>query len=370
MKCNRCVLDDTVPDISYDQQGVCNYCTDYLKKRSFILRNGNELHDLLIRIKKRNTRYDCIVGISGGLDSSFLLYTAVELGLRPLAVHVDTGWNTETAVKNIESLTKCLGVDLKTFVLDWEQFKQVQISFLRSGVVDIEIPTDHYYLAALYKTASELNIKYLLTGNNFSSEGIMPSGWMHNKGDTLNMVDIYRKFGNRTAINKLPTLTLTRRFYYYNIKRIENIFFLNYIDYNRENAKNILVRETLWTPHLVKHGESVFTRFYHRYILPNRFNIDIRKAHLSAMICTGQLTRAEALKIIETEYVDADIITHDLQYVLKKLSLTEFEFYAMMAQSVKSHFEFKSEIRIKEFYNSLLKLPFRFDYFLKTSNRH
>jgi N-acetyl sugar amidotransferase len=370
MKCNRCVLDDSVPEITYDKYGFCNYCCDYLSRKNFILKNKSDLDQLVNKITRKRSRYNCIVGISGGLDSSFLLYTAVKLGLKPLAVHVDTGWNTEIAVRNIQNLTRELNVDLKTFVLDWEQFKQLQISFLRSGVVDIEIPTDHYYLAALYKTASDLNIRYILTGNNFSSEGIMPSGWTHNKGDTLNMIDIYKKFGNKAAINKLPTLTLIKRFYYYNIKKIENIFLLNYTGYNREEAKRSLLKNTGWTEHPVKHGESIFTRFYHRYILPNRFNIDIRKAHLSAMICTNQVTRAEALRIIETDKIDLEIINEDRKYVLKKLGLTEFEFYAMMAQSVKSHFDFRSEIRIKQMYNSLLKMPFKLDYVLKISNRH
>ena len=370
MKCNRCVLDDTVPFISYDKDGFCNHCTEYLKKRSFILQDNTALLKLITRIKKSKQKYNCIVGISGGLDSSYLLYSAVKLGLNPIAVHVDTGWNTERAVKNIEVLTKDLQVDLKTFVLDWEQFKELQISFLRSGVIDIEIPTDHYYLAALYKTAAELNICYILTGNNFSSEGIMPATWTHNKGDTRNMLDIFKKYGNKSSIHKLPTLTLSKRFYYYNIKKIQNTFMLNYLNYNREKAKRQLLSDTSWKEYPVKHGESVFTRFYHRYILPNRFNIDIRKAHLSAMICANQITREEALLIIKNEKIDNDLINQDKEYVLKKLNITEFEFYAMMAQSIKSHFDFKSEIKIKEWYNLFLQMPIGLNRFLKISNRH
>lgn len=370
MKCNTCVLDDTVPGITFDSNGNCNYCSDYLIRKSNIFKSEKELHILLDKLQLKKKKYNCIVGISGGLDSSFLLYKCVKLGLTPLAVHVDTGWNTERAVQNIESLTRELNVDLETFVLDWEQFKQVQIAFLRSGVVDIEIPTDHYYLAALYKTASQHNIKYIFTGNNFSSEGIMPEGWTHNKGDTLNMIDIYKKFGNGSSIANLPTLTLTKRFYYYNLKKIENVFLLNYLEYNREKAMEELIKETSWRIHPMKHGESIFTRFYHRYILPYRFKIDIRKAHLSAMICSNQITREEALCILKNERLQQDIIDNDLAYVLKKLNLSEFEFYAMMAQPVKSHFDFKSEIQIKKIYNYLISLPFGFNFFLRTSNRH
>lgn len=370
MRCKRCVLDDTVPNIYYDEQGCCNYCTDFLKKKSSVLHDAAALANLVRKIKRSNAKYNCIVGISGGLDSSYLLYSAVKAGLKPLAVHIDTGWNTETAVSNIERLTKELKVDLKTYVLDWEQFKQVQIAFLRSGVIDIEIPTDHYYLAALYKIASDNNLHFILTGNNFSSEGIMPEGWNHNKGDTKNMLDIYKKYGNNSSINKLPTLTLAKRFYYYNIKKIENVFFLNYIDYNRDKAKLILEKETSWIAYPVKHGESVFTRFYHRYILPNRFNVDIRKAHLSAMICNNQTERSEALEILNHEKIDDNLINEDKNYVLKKLGLSEFEFFAMMAQSVKSHFDFKSELKIKALYNSLINMPIGLHYLLKISNRH
>jgi hypothetical protein len=236
-------------------------------------------------------------------------------------------------------------------------------------VIDIEFPTDHYYLSALYKMANDLGIRYILTGNNYASEGIMPSCWIHNKGDTLNMLDIYKKYGNNTSISRLPTLTLRRKFYYYNIKKIENIFLLNYLNYNREEAKDLLIKEIGWKEYPVKHGESVFTRFYHRYILPERFKVDYRKAHLSSLICNAQITREAAKKLLESEIVDKELLKNDKAFVLKKLSISESEFGSYMRLPQRDHFEFKSEIKIKNFYNVLIR-SMKLNGILKISNRH
>ncbi|MBS1646877.1 MAG: N-acetyl sugar amidotransferase [Bacteroidetes bacterium] len=369
MECKRCVLDTTVSDIQFYEDGFCNYCTDYLTKRSIILKESNELKILLRTFKLINQKYNCIVGVSGGLDSSFLLYKTVELGLKPLAVHIDTGWNTEISFNNILAITTKLNVDLKIFTLDWDQFKELQIAYLKSGVIDIEFPTDHYYLSALYKVASDLNIKHIITGNNYVSEGIMPNCWIHNKGDAMNMLDIYKVFGSNTSLHKLPTLTLIKKFYYYNIKKIENIFLLNYLSYHRDEAKKILTKECNWKEYPIKHGESIFTRFYQRYILPKRFNIDIRKAHLSSLICNNQITKKEALKILETDIIDETLLKNDKDFILKKLELSQEDFDKMMASPINSHFNFKSEIKIKKIYNTLTK-AFLFRHFLKISNRH
>ncbi|MGZ3865971.1 MAG: N-acetyl sugar amidotransferase [Bacteroidia bacterium] len=369
MVCKRCVLDDTVQDIQFDKNGYCNYCTDYLRKKKSILKGSNELEEILSKLKNSKGKYNCIVGVSGGLDSSFLLYKTIKLGLKPLAVHIDTGWNTEVSVNNIDALTKKFNIDLKTHVLDWEQFKKLQISYLKAGVIDLEFPTDHYYLAGLYKISNDLNIRYILTGNNYVSEGIMPSCWIHNKGDTLNMLDIHDKFGDKTSLNKLPTITLAKRFYYYNIKRIENIFLLNYLSYDRKNAKEILKKECNWREYPVKHGESIFTRFYHRYILPTRFKVDYRKAHLSSLICNSQITREEALIQLESPIIETELLETDKAYVLKKLNIPDSEFAQIMNLPERKHLDFKSEIKIKKVYNDCIDF-LRLKYFLKTSNRH
>lgn len=369
MVCKRCVLDNTVSEIQFDENGFCNYCTEYLSRKHAILKGSDELNKVLAKLKVSKKKYSCIVGVSGGLNSSFLLYKSVTLGLNPLAIHIDTGWNTEVSVNNIETLTKKLNVDLKTFVLDWEQFKKLQISYLKAGVIDVEFPTDHYYLSALYKMADDLNIKYILTGNNYISEWIMPSCWIHNKGDTLNMLDIYKNFGDKTPLNNLPTMSLFKRFYYYNVKKIENIFLLNYLNYNRAEAKKTLMSDCDWKEYPVKHGESIFTRFYQRYILPNRFKVDYRKAHLSSLVCNSQISRAEALNNLESKILEDDLLESDKAYVLKKLNLPEVDFDNFMRLPVRSHLDFKSEIKIKKTYNFLIN-SLKLNRLLKTSNRH
>lgn len=207
--CSNCVLDGTVEDISFDENGLCNYCQEYSEKQKKNIFSETALRLLVANLRKKKGKYDCIVGISGGLDSSFLLHTVKELGLRPLAVHCDSGWNSESATANIETLTKKLDVDLHTFVVNWQEFKELQRAYLRSGVIDLEFPTDHIYIAALFSVAEKMKIKTIFTGNNLWSEGIMPACWIHNKGDTLNMTDIYRRNGQK-PLKLLPLMSLKR----------------------------------------------------------------------------------------------------------------------------------------------------------------
>ncbi|MCC6369729.1 MAG: N-acetyl sugar amidotransferase [Bacteroidia bacterium] len=361
-------MDSSVIDIRFDKNGVCNYCTEYLAKKPNVLPQKNQLDIVLKKLSVKKNKGRCIVGVSGGLDSSYLLYKCVALGLNPIAVHIDTGWNTETSAHNLESLTQQLGVPLKTYVLNWNEFRKLQVAYLKAGVIDVEFPTDHYYVAGLYKMADELNIRYILTGNNFISEGIMPECWIHNKGDTANMLDIYKKHDDGTRLNRLPTMTLFKRFYYYNLRRIETVFFLNYFDYNREEAKKILLTETGWKEPPAKHGESVFTRFYHRYIMPVKFNADIRKAHLSSLICNDQISRQSALEILAQKNPYEALMKNDKPYVLKKLGLNESEFDAWMKQPIVPHSNFKTETGIKRIYNTLSRI-YGFRTFLKISNR-
>lgn len=368
MICTRCILDDSVADIRFDEHGVCNYCTAHISKKHSVLKNESQLNALLKKLKPAGSKNHCIVGVSGGLDSSFLLYKAVTLGLNPIAVHVDTGWNTETSVYNIETLTRKLNVKLETLVLNWEQFSDLQLAYLKAGVIDMEFPTDHYYLAALYKMASKLGVRYILTGNNYTSEGIMPDCWIHNKGDTTNMLDIYKKFGSGRSLNRLPTMTLWKKFYYYNLLRIENVFLLNYFDYDREQAKATLIKNLGWREHPVKHGETIYTRFYQRYILPVKFKVDIRRAHLSALICNGQLTRQEALDIIENQNAPAETACLDKMFVLKKLGISDEVFVGLMNAPTRQHSEFRSDSKIKAVYNKLVK-TYGFGWLLKISNR-
>lgn len=369
MTCTHCLLDDSVSDITFDATGQCHYCKNYLVRKRTILQDPQALAALKKELQQPQQRYDCIVGVSGGLDSSYLLVQAVKHGWKPLAVHVDTGWNTELSVRNIEQLTKNLQVDLMTYVLDWEQFKQLQIAYLRAGVIDLEFPTDHYYLSALYKVAADKGITTLFTGNNYVSEGIMPDCWIHNKGDTMNMLDIFKQHGNGSSLSHLPTLTLWRKFYYYNVLRIRNVFLLNYLNYDREQAKHELTQHHHWQAYPVKHGESVFTRFYHRYMLPKRFKVDYRKAHLSSLICNQQLTREQGLQALTLPIADEQWLEEDKNYVLKKLGLSLDEFNQLMVQPIMPHAHFRSEMKIKRLYNTM-RHSWPLNRLLQISNRH
>ena len=304
--CTRCIMDSTVPDIRFDEKGICNYCTKYFEVMDKLYIDEVQKERVLERIvdeikeKGRGKDYDSILGVSGGLDSSYLLYRAVKLGLRPLAVHLDNGWDSELSISNIEKLVKTLNVDLYTHVIDWEEFKDLEIAFFKANVVDIEMLTDHAIVATLYETALRRKIKYILAGTNMANEGIrIPRGWSHSKLDLRNIRSIYGKYGNRKKLNTFPTIGLTRYFKYRFIDGIKWVSLLDYLTYDWDEAIHILNKEINWRKYEKKHYESIFTRFYQGYILPKKFNVDKRKVHYSTLICSGQMTRDRACRINE-----------------------------------------------------------------------
>lgn len=346
--CQRCIMDNSNdPDISFDLNGYCNYCTSYY---NFIANEDNvknysieKLLPIIEKIKKdkRKKKYDCIVGISGGTDSAYLVYKLVELGLTPLAVHYDNGWNTETATKNIEMLLKKLNVDLYTYVNDWEEFKDLQLSFFKAGVIDIELLTDQAIIALLYKAAVKFKTKYIFTGHNTSTEFILPKHWYHWKLDALNIKSIHKKFGTKKIIT-FPIITYWEQYYHSKFRKTQMITLLNYIPYDKNEAKKILSEQFNWKDYGAKHNESVFTRFYQNYILPVKFNVDKRKAHLSSLICSGQITRQEALEEMKIKPWESPQTLDDKKYVIKKLEISEEEFDKWMKETPKSHFDYPS----------------------------
>jgi len=322
--CSRCVMDTDIPEIEFDINGECNYCKLY-DELDFEYPINNErseriLNDLISKIKKDgvNKEYDSIVGLSGGTDSCYTLYKAKELGLRPLAVHFDNGWNSETAVNNIKIVTKALNVDLYTYVVDWEEFKDLQLSFLKAAVPDVELPTDWGIHGCLYKVATENNVRYILTGITFRAEGNMPSGWAYADGKYIQSVQ--KTFGKK-SLKTFPQMTLNRMLYYLFIKKIKLIRFLNYFDYSKQEAKNILGRELGWIDYGGHHYESVFTRFYQSYISPVKYKMERRKVSLSAQVRSGHITREEALEILKNNsYIDK-LLKDDKIYIAKKFGL-------------------------------------------------
>jgi N-acetyl sugar amidotransferase len=336
------------PLIHINEKGVCNYCLRYDELfQEHVIENPekrvNELNSLLKKIKTNKSKkgYDCIIGISGGVDSCYVAYLAKSNGLNPLLIHFDNGWNSSLANQNIHSLVKKMNIDLYTYVVDWEEFKDIQLSFIKASVVDIELVTDFGIVACLYNLANKFGVKYILSGHNVSSEGALPSQWVHWKSDFLNIKDIHKKHGE-IKIKTFPKMTYFRKAFYVQFKKIKIIPILNYYEYDKEKSKSFLISEYGWKDYGGKHYESIFTRFYQAYILPKKFNIDKRKAHLSALICSNQISKKEALKILESKAFNYNGVKEDYLYVIKKFGFSEDEFEKIMLEKPKKHTDFKS----------------------------
>lgn len=348
---------DTVGDdtIVFDKEGHCNYCNDYFEQQAKKNKSPQdlkpELDALIKRIKSEQSKskYDCIVGVSGGADSMYAVHLLAAFGLRPLVVHYDNGWDSELAVKNIEVVVNKLGLDLSTYVNDWEEFKDIQLSFMKASVIDIELVTDQAIMATLYKQSQKHKIAHVFTGHNSSTESILPKHWYHWKLDGLNIKAIHKKFGTH-KITTYPIVSYFDQYYLNKTKRIELHSLLNYVEYNKSKAKEILIKEYGWIDYSGKHTESIFTRFYQNYILPLKFNVDKRKAHLSSMICSGQVTREEALEELKQKPWETKETIDDKAYVIKKFEISEEWFDKWMKEKPVSHFNYPSYLTRHEKY--------------------
>lgn len=359
-QCTVTVMDNIAdPHIRFDDKGICNYYHEYqnaAREGVFEGKEGEEkLSKLVDKIKKDGSgkAYDCLIGLSGGVDSTYVAYLVKQLGLRPLAVHLDNGWNSELAVKNVENIITRLGFDLYTLVVNWEEFKDIQLSYLRASVVDIEVVSDHAIFSTMYKLAKEKNIGTIISGTNIVTEYIMPPDWLYQKMDFANIKDIHRQFG-KVKLKTYPSFDFKKYVYYSAVLRLTPVSILNYVPYNKKEVKEVIKRELGWRDYGGKHYESIFTKFYQAYILPEKFRIDKRKAHLSTLICSGQITREEALAELEQSTYDAVELKGDKEYVLKKLGLSEEAFGKIMSLPVKSHRDYKSDRKLKESYMNLL----------------
>jgi N-acetyl sugar amidotransferase len=350
-ECARCVLrieDD--PVLEFDAAGVCRYCRHY---DAVVGRAGErkaaadpERTWAEIREAGKGKRYDCVVGLSGGVDSSYVLLLARKAGLRTLAVHLDNGWNSELAVRNIENLVKRLGADLHTHVISWGEFRDLQVSYFRASVVDIEALTDHAILACLYRTAAAHGIRHVLTGINDRTEGFLPMHWVHAKNDLVNIRSIHRAHGS-VPMRTFPTLGVLRKAWYERVRGIRMVAILDIVPYVKEEAKAALVREVDWRDYGGKHFESVFMRFYQAYILPGKFGIDKRRSHFSSLICAGQMTREAALAELAKPPCDPAQLAVDREFVMKKLGFDEAAFEAYMKAPARSHFEYASHLKAR-----------------------
>jgi N-acetyl sugar amidotransferase len=365
--CVRCILDtNDYPDILFDEDGICNICHTYDMLVSKTVYRGvaaeHKIIELIYTIKKakkNNTPYDCLLGISGGSDSSYLAYLAKKWGLNPLMIHVDNGWNSERAVGNIEKVVKKLSLDLYTYVINWEDMKDMHLSFLKASVVDIELPFDNTYIAALYEVARKFKLKHILLGENIVTEGWLPPNFNHYKMDSMNIRAIHKKFG-QNKITNFPVFGIVRGFFYNEILKIKIHSPLNYIDKKNTEIKEFLKNEFEWHDYPYKHFENIFTRFYQGYILPQKFGVDKRKSHLSTLICAGQITKENALEEIKTQFYNPGMIEKDKEFVLKKLGITCAEFESIMNLPVRKHTDYKSYINIFKKLRFFIKLFRRF----------
>ena len=285
--------------------------------------------------------YDCIVGVSGGVDSTYTTYVASKLGLRPLAVHLDNGWNSEQAVRNIERTLAALKIDLYTQVLDWDEFRDLQVAFLRASTPDGEIPTDHAIAALLYRMAVRHGVRYIIDGRNLATEGILPPSWSRGHGDWKYIRSVQSRFGTR-RLRSFPHFGITGLGYYTLIRRLRTLSPLNYVPYVKADVMQVIRKELGWEYYGGKHYESVYTRFFQGYILPVKFGIDKRKAHLSTLICSGQITREQALEELKAPIYPAGLLEQDKRFVLKKLELSEPDFAAIMGAPPRSFWDYPS----------------------------
>lgn len=360
--CTKCILstsDD--PKIKFDQNGICNYCHYYEEQVNRLGSASSKdvyLNSKVTAIKKSggNNKYNCILGLSGGVDSSYLAFWAKENDLKPLVIHFDNGWNSELAVDNIRKICVKLDFDLNTYVINWEEFKELQLAYLRAGVIDIEVLTDHAIMATIAKFAKKYKIAYTLNGFNLATEAVMPQGWVYDKTDWLNIKDIYSKFGSKYRLDSFPHISFISKLLNHWFFKLENLQVLNYLKYDKEEAK-VMIRETFaWRDYGGKHYESVFTKFYQAYILPTKFGVDKRRAHLSNLICSGQITRANALKALEVALYEPQILAEEKAYVLKKLGMTETEFDSLMKEPPRKHQDFRTEKKLWACYFRFLNL--------------
>ncbi len=340
--CTYCIMDTSDPEIVFNAEGRCHHCLRYETRAQHELfhdaQGQAKLEQLIAQIQRdgRGRPYDCLIGVSGGVDSTYLAYEVKRLGLRPLALHLDNGWNSELAISNIEKVLRTLNVDLHTHVIDWEEFKDLQLSFLKSSVPNCEIPTDHAVVSLFFRMAVKYGIRYIMRGGNLVTEGILPASWGYDAKDFRHIKAIHKRFG-KSRLKSYPKTTLVDWVYYTFVKRIKFIPLLNYLPYNKDTAKQLIINELGWRDYGGKHYESIFTRFFQAYFLPNKFGFDKRRAHLSTLICSQQLTRQEALDEMEKEpYATRKAMDEDIDYIMKKFELSRVEFDAIMQQPPKT----------------------------------
>ncbi|MFM5466249.1 N-acetyl sugar amidotransferase [Aeromonas veronii] len=361
--CSNCVMDTTDSKIVFDANGVCDHCLDFeenVKPRWHTDERGEaELNRIIAKIKEdgKDRDFDCIIGMSGGADSSYLLHVAVKkYGLRPLVFHVDGGWNSQIAVNNINVMIEKLGLDLYTEVINWEEMKAFQLAYFRAGVSNIDVPQDHAFVATLYNFAAKYKIKYILNGGNISTEVVRnPLEWLY-YGTDMKQIRAIRNLYCDNPLKSYPFSSVLRhKFYLRYIQKVQVVKPLNYFPYIKEQAMQVLADEYGWIPYPQKHFESRFTKFYEGYWLPKKFGYDTRKVQYSSLILTGQMTREDALDKLKTPAISDEDAKHDFEYIATKLDISVEELKKYFDQPNKTYKDYPNQESMFNFGAKVLK---------------
>lgn len=346
--CSRCVMDTSDNEITFDEEGICNHCREFdevTSKGWFPNEEGaKRLKGMLDQIREagRGNDYDCILGLSGGIDSSYLALKVHEWGLRPLVVHVDAGWNSELAVANIEKIVKYCGYDLHTHVVDWEEMRDLHLAYLRAGVANQDVPQDHIFFASTYHFATKHNIKYVLSGGNLATESIFPKSWHGSAMDAINLHAIHRAHGEK-KLKSYKTIGFFEYYVWYPfVKGLRTVRPLNYMPFNKDMAVAELEGKIGWRAYGRKHGESIFTKFFQNYYLPEKFGYDKRRPHLSSLIVSGQISREAALLKLEEDLYDPKELESDADYLCKKLGVSRSTFQGFIDGENRASSEYKN----------------------------
>ena len=361
--CNRCVMDTTDPEISFDEHGNCNHCNDsirYIKNEMPSSQEKSEMiQEMLTKIKSRKSRYDCVIGISGGVDSAYLAITAKkEWGLNPLVVHMDNGWNSEQSVINVANICETLEIDYECTVLDWSEFRELQLAVLRSSIVEVDMPTDIAISSILHKTAAKYNIKYIFLGGNFATEGILPKKWFYDPKDKKLLSAIFMKFFNK-RIKKTPCFDFKQEIYYKLFRGIRIKYPLNLISYNKTEIMEMLINEFNYVPYGSKHHENYFTKFCQGYLQPKKFSLDYRRATFSSLICNNLMKREDALLELKNPPWDSFDLEKTLNFVASKLDLNRFELDEIVNAPPSSYKNYPNNEKFLRFLYSIYMVYFK-----------
>lgn len=365
-RCTKCIMDTTDHLISFNESGVCNHCIEFENVTSKYYMPNEKGKELLLKnidqIKKEGAgkEYDCIIGLSGGVDSCYLALKVKEWGLRPLVVHVDTGWNSELAVANINKVIDYCGYELFTHVIQWDEMRDLQVAFLKSGVANQDVPQDHAIFATIYHFAIKNNINVVLTGGNISTEGIFPDSWQGNAMDAINLKAIHRKFGEH-PLKTYPTINLFQYYIWFPfVKKMRTFRPLNFMHYNKSEAIAEMEEKIGWRNYGRKHGESIFTKLFQNYYQPEKFGYDKRLPHLSSLIVTGQITREDALKKLEEPLYNPEELENDIAYFCRKLNVNRDQFDRFITDPAHNYTEFENSDSKIEFLRKFKRLVEKF----------